>query len=161
MTHKQILTLQIIAIVGSVITAGWQILRYSNIPLTNQTVPLLNLPLQELQIDSLHDWTDLMVANNPFRFDRLPPYAHEDQQDQVGSDTPMPVSNRPSLTLLGTIGGEPWQAVIAGIPGRFTPVIMRLGDTLAGYTLRRITTDTVQIAGPDTTWLLVIRGAYQ
>jgi hypothetical protein len=63
---------------------------------------------------------------------------------------------KPRLVLRGLVGGPPWDAVLDGIPGRNGPVLVRVGDTLAGLVVRRMRHDTLVVHGADTTWKLTM-----
>jgi hypothetical protein len=67
-----------------------------------------------------------------------------------------PRPGRPHLVLRGVIGGPPWDAVVEGIPGRDGATVVRVGQTIAGVTVRSIRGDTVFARGLDTTWTLTL-----
>jgi len=111
-------------------------------------------PAPRLAADSL---ASLAAARDPFRVTRGPAPVPFDP-DQSADAPPPPRPPLPPLTLVGVaLGAEP-AALIDGLPGTETTRVVRLGETVAGYTVRRIEEDRVVIAGPDTTWTLRVRG---
>jgi hypothetical protein len=103
---------------------------------------------------------DSVVAQNPFRLSRSPaevPYTPQAE----GAAPPPPQVARPSPIVSGIIGGPPWEAVVDGLPGRQGPTLVRVGDKFDRLTVRRITRDTVYIAGRDTAWALAVRRPWQ
>lgn len=73
---------------------------------------------------------------------------------EVTSVATTPAPPRPILSLLGIVGGPPWSAIVAGVPGRDGAVVMRLADTLSGLRIATIRRDTVVVRSRDTTWTL-------
>ncbi len=71
--------------------------------------------------------------------------------------TPPPAPAKPPLALAGLLGGPPWNALIDGIPGRETGVLLQLGDSANGVRFVAVRGDTVVLAGFDTTWSLTAR----
>jgi hypothetical protein len=76
---------------------------------------------------------------------------------------PPPKPPNPPLALVGLVGSgrSQWAAALDGIPGRTGTTLVHVGDTLAGLRIRRIGRDTVIVTGPDTTWQLTVRRAWQ
>ena len=74
--------------------------------------------------------------------------------------TPVPgqpmVAGKPKLILRGVLGGPPWDALIDGVPGHDGALVVRVGQTVAGFTVRAVRRDTVFIRGFDTTWALTL-----
>ena len=105
--------------------------------------------------ESLARAVDAIRDGNIFRRDR-----------RVAEDAPAPTSPpsamgmrppRPPLVLRGLVGGPPWDAVLEGIPGREGTVVVRVGDSLNGFTVRAVRGDTVFVRSQDTTWKLTLR----
>lgn len=108
--------------------------------------------------ESARVWAGAAAAGNPFRFDHRPAsvrYGTAPAPDSV------PAVQRPTLTLLGTIGGPPWQAIVAGFPGRAGSVVLRSGQDIDGFRVQSITRDGARITGMDTAWSLTVRRAWQ
>lgn len=99
---------------------------------------------------------------DPFRLERKPaqvrydPWAHA----PIAVAVVQPTVQRPTLFLVGILGGPPWQAVIEGIPGREVGVVMRPGEDAAGIRLIGINGDTAVLRGLDTTWVLTPKRAW-
>jgi hypothetical protein len=64
---------------------------------------------------------------------------------------------RPVLALVGVVVGAEPTAVIEGFPAIEGARVVRVGDMIAGLTIRRITNNEVRIAGMDTVWTLKVR----
>jgi len=113
-------------------------------------------PLAQLAAESL---ASLAAARDPFRATRAPAAVPFDPVTGADAPPPPPRQPLPPLTLVGVaLGAEP-AALIDGLPGTETTRVLRLGETVSGYTVRRIEEDRVIIAGPDTTWSLIVRGS--
>lgn len=137
-------------------------------PALRDEVPGLDAPRAPVQAlgptptlwspDSLVAWADRVGEAPPFRLDRLP----ADSGLPIPA-TPLvpaaPAAPRPPLVVQGIIGRSGhWEAVIAGVPGETAGVLVQTGDSLSGgLHVRRIGTDTVVVAGRDTTYILVVR----
>lgn len=67
---------------------------------------------------------------------------------------PTAVPMRPTITLRGLLGGPPWIAVVQGLPGIPGPVVLRSGDTLAGFSIVRAGRDSVVLSGNGTSLTL-------
>lgn len=106
--------------------------------------------------DLLAAAADDAAAANLFRQDRgmTADMADEAPVAGVASRPPNP---RPPFVLRGVIGGPPWDVVIDGVPGRSAGTVIRDGQTVAGFSVRVASRDTVVVSGPDTTWTLVLR----
>lgn len=63
---------------------------------------------------------------------------------------------RYSLDVHAIVGGPPWQAVVAGLPGVDGPTVVRTGDAYLPLMIRSISADRVIIQGPDTSWILIL-----
>lgn len=91
----------------------------------------------------------------PFRADGRPSAV---AYDPVRSEAvPEYLPPKPSLALKGILEGGASLAIIEGIPGRDGPVLLGVGDTVAGLRVRRIRDGQVTVTGMDTTWQLRIR----
>jgi hypothetical protein len=96
---------------------------------------------------------------NPFRVDRKPASVRFTPWESAppSSPPPKPAPIRPPLAVVGIVGGPPWSAVVEGIPGRETGVLLTVGEEANGIHLTEIRGDTVRLAGFDTTWALTPR----
>lgn len=91
----------------------------------------------------------------PFRPDGRPTAV---AYDPVRSEAPQVYAPaRPALALNGILQGSAPLAIIEGVPGREGPVLLGIGDTVAGLRVRRIKDGQVTVAGMDTTWQLRIK----
>jgi hypothetical protein len=94
----------------------------------------------------------LVAARDLFRRSRRP--------SDIAGNTPVPaielVVARPELRLLGMVTGPSPTAVIVGLPGGPEIRVVRQGDVVAGFTVRRISSFGVEVRGMDTTWLLTV-----
>lgn len=59
----------------------------------------------------------------------------------------------PALTLLGIVG-PPWSAVVAGFPNVSGAVVLRVGDTVAGFSIVRVRRDTLVLRNGGSTLAL-------
>lgn len=94
----------------------------------------------------------LEIGVDPFRF------SHEMPGLRLGEE-PVPESipgpaYRPALVLKGIVGGPPWTALVAGIPGNRGARLLSVGDRADSIMVRSIGSDSVVLSGPDTTWTL-------
>lgn len=97
-----------------------------------------------------------VVAHDPFRARRAPSAVVYDPVALAAGPPPL-APPKPTLVLSGIVWGSAPQAVIEGLPGIDGPRVMRVGDMVAGLTVRRIDASRVVIAGLDTTWTLTVR----
>jgi hypothetical protein len=108
----------------------------------------------------LADAEDVVSSNDPFRLSNAPAAVRynpaADLPVGIGAPPPPPAV-RPTLTLKAIVGGPPWQAIIDGLPGQPAGTAARLGSTFEKLVVRRISSDSVVIQGPDTTWVLSFR----
>ena len=96
-----------------------------------------------------------VVSRDPFRIGRrplLPAYDPLRLAEQLAPPPP-----KPTLILVGVVNGLAPSAVIEGLPGVEGSRVMRVGDTVAGLKIEKITKSRVVIAGMDTTWVLEVR----
>ncbi len=138
--------------------AGWLLVAgpARNLAVADMPVPAApdaTVPPQ-LAADSL---AAVAAARDPFRLARASAPVPFDPA--VSGDIPAPPPPpRPPLRLVGiALGGDP-AALIEGLPGIEGTRVLRVGEGVAGYTVRRIEEKHVRIAGPDTTWTLTVRG---
>jgi hypothetical protein len=99
------------------------------------------------------------AARDPFRASRAPAPVPFDPDRAADAPPTPPRPSLPPLTLVGVALGTEPAALIDGLPGTETTRVLRLGESFAGYTVRRIEETRVLITGPDTTWTLRVRGA--
>ena len=95
-----------------------------------------------------------LVAHDPFRLSRTPspvPYTPNQPAPQVEA----PV--RPPFLVTGILSGPEPRAVVEGFPGVEGPRLVKVGDVVGRFQVRRIAARAVVIAGPDTTWTLTVR----
>lgn len=95
-----------------------------------------------------------VAASNPFRFDRQQ-VAHAFVPSEAvplrqPSDEPM----RPELVGLS---GPPWRAILEGIPGVSGGFVAAPGDTINGYAIAHVGSDSVVIERDRITWRLTLR----
>jgi hypothetical protein len=104
--------------------------------------------------DSLEEAVGIIAEGNLFRPERSS--ADPAKAVSVATSGVPPSSMRPRLVLRGILGGPPWDALIDGIPGRDGALVIRVGQTIAGITVRVVRRDTVFVRGFDTTWTLTL-----
>ena len=61
---------------------------------------------------------------------------------------------RPALSLVGVASAPERTALVNGVPGRSSTMLMSPGDTAGGLRLLKVLADRVTLAGYDTTWTL-------
>lgn len=97
-----------------------------------------------------------LVTRDPFRADRSPaPVPFNPLPGEPAYVEPPPP--KPAITVSGIVWGAEPSAVIEGLPGMEGGHLMRVGDAVAGITLKRITESRVTLTGMDTTWTLSVR----
>jgi hypothetical protein len=97
--------------------------------------------------------TDIM--RNPFRADgRMIPPKEPSQAPTLAEPAPRAVYE---LHLKGLVGGPPWTAIIAGLPGVSGDRSVRLGERFRELLILEITADGVRIGGGDSTWTLSLK----
>lgn len=94
-----------------------------------------------------------------FRFDRKAARVRFNPSGPVGQPgvTPPPAPPRPAIRLVGIIGGPPWTALVEGVPGRESGVLLRVGETSGGIRVTSLAGDSGVFAGFDTVWVLRVR----
>lgn len=94
----------------------------------------------------------IVLSTNPFRFSGSLPVLRYGEVE--APERPVDAPYRPMLVVKAIVGGPPWSALVAGVPGLPGHVILRPGDRSDSLRVLRIDRDSVVIAGPDTTWTL-------
>jgi hypothetical protein len=97
----------------------------------------------------------VVVTKDLFRADRRPagvPY------DPSRGGVPLPDGPpKPQLVLTGVVWGDQPEAVVEGLPATMGPRVVRVGDVVAGVTIKEIERDRLVATGFDTTWTLTVR----
>lgn len=96
-----------------------------------------------------------ITARDPFRVGRRPALPAYDPLRLAEQLTPPPP--RPALLLVGIVDGVNPSAVIEGFPGIEGARVVRVGDVVAGLTIKKVRRGQVLITGMDTTWVLEVR----
>jgi hypothetical protein len=96
------------------------------------------------------------VARDLFRVDRRPATVLYDVTRLNLANAP-PAVPKPTLTLVGVVGGRVPTAVIEGFAGVEGVRVTRVGDVVSGLRVARIEKDRVIVIGMDTTWVLTVR----
>jgi len=95
-----------------------------------------------------------IVSRDPFRIGRrplLPAYDPLRLAEQLAPQAP-----KPTLRLVGLVSGADASAVIEGLPGVEGSRVLRVGDVVAGLSVKKISGNQVVIVGMDTTWVLEV-----
>jgi hypothetical protein len=101
-------------------------------------------------------------ARNPFRFERAPTaQAYSiDEAAPLAMDVAEP-SDAPHvagvLSLGGIFGGPPWKALIEGMAGHETGVVLEVGEQWNGIRVEWIRNDSVGLATADSVWPLAMK----
>lgn len=99
---------------------------------------------------TLHARTEL--KRNPFRIDgRMRPPTEPALALTVPDATPNPVYE---LLLKGLVGGPPWTAIVAGLPGASGDRSVRQGERFGELLISEITADWVRVVAGDSSWTL-------
>ena len=96
-----------------------------------------------------------VVSRDPFRIGRRPVLPAYDPLKLAEQQAPPPP--KPTFVLVGIVDGAAPSAVIEGFPGVDGSRVVRVGDVIAGFAVKRISAGRVIIAGADTTWRLEVR----
>jgi hypothetical protein len=116
-------------------------------------LPVVDVAVERPTSGSFEAAVGAIAAHNLFRAERAS--AEEGESSASSGPTGMTVpSNKPHLVLKGVLGGPPWDAIVEGIPGREGAVVIRVGESVAGVTVRAVRHDTAYVRGFDTTWAL-------
>jgi hypothetical protein len=114
----------------------------SGSPAPTGTTPNLTVAVARLQ------------ERNPFRFDRRPAAVRYDPWQPPTAIATAQVASRTIPVITGILGGPPWLAVVEGLPGQESAVVLGIGERSSGHTVRAIRGDTVVIATEDTVFRL-------
>lgn len=95
------------------------------------------------------------VARDLFRAERRP--ARVSYDPIKATAPPVPQVQKPVLVLAGIVWGKDPTALIEGLPGTDGSRVLRLGEVVAGFTVREIQRDRVIVTGLDTTWTLQVK----
>ncbi|MGE0355144.1 MAG: hypothetical protein AB7Q69_18170 [Gemmatimonadales bacterium] len=110
--------------------------------------------LQRSVVDSM---AALVARRDPFRMERAPaPVAFSAIPPEDAAPAPAPPP-KPNLVLSGLVWSARPEAVIEGFPGVEGPRVVRPGDVIGAFRIRRITRKEVTVTGMDTTWVLRVR----
>jgi len=112
--------------------------------------------LEMFDADSLDSAAGRVIAHDPFRLARKPATVAFSIAPNGVVGPPVPAAPPVRIALQGTIGGPPWRAIIAGIPGHDGTIIVSSGDTLGGVSIRRVSRDGVTVRVKDSTWTLTL-----
>jgi hypothetical protein len=113
-------------------------------------VATMTAPPTSAALDSA---VDDITDRNLFRPERASAEEREGSP-APGSMAMIVPSSKPHLVLKGVLGGPPWDVVVEGVPGRDGAVVIRVGESVSGITVRAIRRDTAYVRGFDTTWAL-------
>lgn len=98
------------------------------------------------------------IGRPPFRADRRAPVAGYNPERTVVPEThSAPPAPKPALAISGIVWGDAPAAVVEGLPGIESSVVLRLGESAAGLRVVGIQETRVVIRGMDTTWRLTVR----
>lgn len=124
------------------------------------SVPPVQLTVNRPGSSSLNRWAALVNARDVFQLAGVLEddwgYAGEAEVNQAPEPPPVP-----PLTLVGVLGGPPWEALVAGVPDHAGSILVREGDRVAGFQVVRVARDTVRLQGADTTLILTLRRPWQ
>ena len=107
-----------------------------------------------LTSDSSAALLEVTVQRNPFRASRT-----ASRVELLDGEAPSPrseVNARPVLRLVGIVGGPPWSALLAGIPGRDGTALVSASDTAGGLLITAVDSVQVRVVGRDTVWMLTL-----
>jgi hypothetical protein len=107
--------------------------------------------------------TTRIVERDLFRLDRHPSNVAY-QAELQGTRVPPAPPNipHPRLILVGTIGGPPWVALLAGLPGHEgVSTLVHGGESFSGLKIGSIGRDSIVVQGSDTTWRLSVTSPWQ
>lgn len=97
-----------------------------------------------------------VIARDPFRPSRRPAEVSFDP-NPITPPPAEPPPPKPALVVSGIMWGREPSAVLEGLPGVEGARLVRSGEVLAGFRIRRITPNEVTVTGMDTTWVLKVR----
>lgn len=117
-------------------------------------------PIAELEIEPR--LVKLSIARPIFRSDRLAPsHDFDPEREQDRSAPPDPPAPKPALSISGLVWGDQPAAVVEGLPGIEGSMVLREGDSAAGFKVVRIEGERVIIRGLDTTWRLPVKESWR
>jgi hypothetical protein len=105
---------------------------------------------------ALDSAVDTILDSDPFR---------ESQDEAVRASAANPALQlavspkppKPPLFLRGLLGGPPWNVMLDGVPGHDGSIVLHVGESFGGLTVRAVRRDTVVVQGADTTWMLTLK----
>lgn len=121
------------------------------LPINRQVAP--DVPRPEAPHDALQ-LAGEVAGRNPFRLSNRPALVRHGEEPVPAAVGGPPY--RPPLALRAIVGGPPWTALLAGVPGHTGTVMISRGDRIDSLEIRDITRDSVVLRGPDTTWVLTV-----
>jgi len=113
--------------------------------------------------DSLSRAAAHIAASDPFRMTHSPSsVAYAPGVPATPGYQPPQPPPKPRLGLRGVFGERGrLRGILVGVPGRDAGAIVQRGDTLGGLHVLRVTSDSVIVAGFDTTWTLTVHAGWQ
>lgn len=111
-------------------------------------------PVQVYDLEALFEVADRIAERNPFR--PLQTEGEGMRLASTGSYMP-PLPPRAEPILQGVVGGPPWQAIIAGLPGREGGVVVVPGDTVGGMKVRSVGRESAVLVAKDTIYSLTLK----
>lgn len=95
------------------------------------------------------------LKRNPFRVDgRMTPPTEPPVAPTLADEAPRPVYE---LHLKGLVGGPPWTAIVAGLPGASGDRSVRQGERFGDLLISEITAEWVRVVGGDSSWTLSLQ----
>lgn len=152
----------------AVLLLGWQRWRRAEPAAAAPPNALAATPPEPRRIPAarLEEAARSVNGGNPFRLDRVPApigFAQPSADPMMmGAPPPYepPPPPRPQLAVSGIVG-PPWRAVLEGVPGQESGVLVKRGDVFGELRIREVTQTTVTVSAPDTTWRLSVRRPWQ
>jgi hypothetical protein len=115
-------------------------------------------PHAAISADSMDLWMAEAIDGNPFRLSRQPSVRVVTASGTVAQQLAQPPRPpRPMLVLKAIVGGPPWQAIVAGLPGQQGETVVSSGARFETLVVQSIMRDLVVIQAPDTAWRLTIK----
>jgi len=96
-----------------------------------------------------------VVKRAPFRADRravVTPF-----RVREAAAAPVASPSRPNLVIKGILWGPDPLVLLDGLPDGLPQRLLRVGDTLGGLRVHKISPTSAVIKGMDTTWVLVLQ----
>lgn len=104
--------------------------------------------------DSLSRLTDRAAKRSPFRIVAALEEEPAVPIVEVPEEPLQPVITMPEIRVKAIVGGPPWSAVLAGIPGTVGEAVVHPGDRIAELTVVTLTADTAVLRWNDSTWTI-------